>query len=269
MRLFSYNILDGGEGRADPLAEVILANRPDVVALVEAQDPAVLERIAGRLKMDFIVGEHVPKKGEKRHAAALLSRWPIVQSINHAPLHPGSPKSLLEVTVAEPMGSSTKSWTVGVVHLHAHATIADEEQRMSELDVVLAAFAPHRKANRPHILYGDFNSTSPTQQVDPARCKPKTRQEWKANHNLLPLRVVSRILAAGYTDALHAFDPAAADLADGREGTFTTQYPGQRVDYTFTFGFPAESIQSAWIEHDRLAKYASDHFPIGLEIAAR
>jgi endonuclease/exonuclease/phosphatase family metal-dependent hydrolase len=29
---------------------------------------------------------------------------------------------------------------------------------------------------------------------------------------------------------------------------------------------PAASIKSAWIEYDRLAKYASDHFPIGVEI---
>ena len=36
MRICSYNILDGGEGRADPLAEVILAQRPDIVAIVEA-----------------------------------------------------------------------------------------------------------------------------------------------------------------------------------------------------------------------------------------
>ena len=38
MRIVRYNILDGGEGRADPLAEVIEAQRPDLVALVEATD---------------------------------------------------------------------------------------------------------------------------------------------------------------------------------------------------------------------------------------
>ena len=54
MRIVSYNILDGGEGRADPLAEVILAQRPDIVALLEADDPAVLEHIAQRARMDFI-----------------------------------------------------------------------------------------------------------------------------------------------------------------------------------------------------------------------
>jgi endonuclease/exonuclease/phosphatase family metal-dependent hydrolase len=38
------------------------------------------------------------------------------------------------------------------------------------------------------------------------------------------------------------------------------------VDYIFSHGVPAERLKDAWIEYDRLAKYASDHFPIGLEI---
>ena len=48
--------------------------------------------------------------------------------------------------------------------------------------------------------------------------------------------------------------------------SFNTQHPGQRVDYIFTHGVDAKAVRSAWIETDRLAKYASDHFPIGAEI---
>src|SRR5947209_7446965 len=98
MRIVSYNILDGGEGRADPIGEVIEAQRPDVVALVEAEQPPVVERIARRLSMDFIIAE-----GNK-HASALLSRWPIAQSINHAPRHRELENSLLEAMVVDPAG---------------------------------------------------------------------------------------------------------------------------------------------------------------------
>src|SRR4051794_12127129 len=139
MRLVSYNILDGGEGRADPLAEVILAQRPDIVALVEADHLAVLERIAARLSMDFI---HAP--GNKS-AAALLSRWPIRGSINHAPLHGELEKSLLEATVVEPDGrdgtGGGREWTIGVAHLHARADEDDERQRERVLAIVLDVFA--------------------------------------------------------------------------------------------------------------------------------
>ena len=68
MRVVSYNILDGGEGRADPLAEVIIAQKPDIVALVECDNVDVLNRIASRLSMDF-----APAQGRK-HATAILSR---------------------------------------------------------------------------------------------------------------------------------------------------------------------------------------------------
>ena len=51
-------------------------------------------------------------------------------------------------------------------------------------------------------------------------------------------------------------------------GTFTTQHPGQRIDYIFTWGIDPSHLRSARIEHDRLAKYASDHFPVISEIAS-
>src|SRR5271168_1666381 len=108
MRLITYNILDGGEGRADPLAEVIKAQRPDVVVLIEADVPAVVERIASRLKMDFISAEG------RRHGAAILSRWRIIESVNHSLLRDEFSDAVLEATVAEPNGAE---WTLAAVHL--------------------------------------------------------------------------------------------------------------------------------------------------------
>jgi endonuclease/exonuclease/phosphatase family metal-dependent hydrolase len=254
MRLVSYNILDGGEGRADPLAEVILAQNADIVALVESDNLPSLERIASRLKLDFI---HAP--GANQTAAALLSRWPITKTVNHALLRDGMEKSLLEAEVIEPGG---RVWTIGVVHLHAHAAEKDERQREKELAIVLDVFALHRREQGPHLLAGDFNANSPIQDIDPQKCHGRTRGAWDANGGGIPRRVVQKILDAGYVDCFAATNPReAANL-----GTFTTQYPGQRVDYVFAHGFEPTSIRAAWIEHDRLAKYASDHFPIAVEI---
>ena len=253
MRVVSYNILDGGEGRADPLAEVIEAQRADVVCLVEADLLEVVERIANRLKMDFI---HAP--GNKS-ASALLSRFPISQTINHAPLHRQITKSFLEATVVDPSGDQ---WIFGVVHLHAHAAEEDEKIREGEIDQVLKIFNPHREAHRPHLLAGDFNANAPSQQIDPAKVKPSTREEYRKNGGHIPRRVVQRILDAGYLDSFHALDPQKADTC----GTFSTQFPGQRVDFIWTFAVDPPRLRHAWIEYDRLAKYASDHFPIGLEI---
>jgi len=253
MRLVSYNILDGGVGRADPLAETILAQRPDVVTLLEADDLAVVQRIAYRLGFDFI---HAT--GQK-HGAAILSRWEIQHTIDHAQLRPSFRNSLLEAQIALDGGDIT----VAAVHLHPRASEADEDARMKEIAVILDVFAAHRQSNRPHLLAGDFNANSPMQRLDLQKCKQKTRQEWQANGGKIPRRAVQKILDAGYVDTLYA---ARGEMA-GEIGSFTTQEPGQRVDYVFAFGIPRQKITEAWVEQDRLAKYASDHFPIGVEIA--
>jgi endonuclease/exonuclease/phosphatase family metal-dependent hydrolase len=253
MRLVSYNILDGGEGRADPLAEVIEAQNPDVVALVEATDRTVIERLANRLGMDYIQAMGTSQ------ASALLTRWTIRESINHALTRQGLSKSLLEATVLDPRG---QEWIFGVVHLHAHASEADEQQRERELKVVLDVFAEHRQAHRPHILAGDFNANAPIQRIDPQKLKPSSRKEWEANGGQIPRRAIQRLLDQGYLDSLAIAHPEQAASA----GTFSTQFPGQRVDFIFTHGLEPSRIKQAWIEHDRLAKYAGDHFPVGANI---
>lgn len=253
MRIITYNILDGGEGRADPLAEVIEAQRPDVVVLVEADNLAVVERIAGRGNMDFIMGP-----GAKR-GGAILSRWPVRSTVNHA-LLAGEPfSSFLEARITDPGG---REWPIFALHLHPRAFDRDEQIRMSQLNVVFERLANLRSAGTPHVLAGDFNANSPDQLIDPTRCKPATQEAWQTNGGGVPRRVVQRLLDAGYLDSLEAVHGSAA----GKMGSFTTQYPGQRVDYIFTYGVDRSRIKAAWIEQDRLAKYASDHFPVGVEI---
>jgi exonuclease III len=128
--------------------------------------------------------------------------------------------------------------------------------------IVLDAFAAHRRTNRPHILCGDFNAVSPAQEIEPSRLKASSKEEYEANGNRLAREVVQRLLDEGYIDTLSAVDVEASK----RNGTFSTQQPGQRVDYIFAWGVKREFVRKAWIEYDRLAKYASDHFPVGAEI---
>ncbi len=254
MRIVSYNILDGGTGRADPLAEVLLAQRSDIVCLIEAQDLAVVERIAKRLNMDFC------RAGDDKQAAALLSRWPIRETIDHGALREGVvSRSLLEAVVTDPGGVNLP---IGIVHLPPGAREQDETAREPELSVLLDIFERHRREKRPHVLAGDFNSNAPYQRIDPSRCKPAMRTAWDENGGSTPRRVVQKLLDTGYVDTLRAVDEQRSET----EVSFTTQYPGQRVDYIFSFGIQPARIRSAWIEQDRLAKYASDHYPVGAEI---
>ena len=94
------------------MAEVLLAQRPDVVALVEADNPAVVERIAKRLNMDYVVAEG--NSQGRSHAVALLSRFVIRDSVNHAAVRKELTKAFLEATLAV----DGKELAIGVVHLH-------------------------------------------------------------------------------------------------------------------------------------------------------
>jgi endonuclease/exonuclease/phosphatase family metal-dependent hydrolase len=229
VRLVSYNILNGGEGRADPLAEILVAQRADIVVLLEATNADVLDRIADRLKMDYF---HA--RGPE-HAAAILSGWPITETIDHGALHPEISKSFFEATVITPSG--TETWNIAGVHLHARAGEENDRVRRREAQVVLDVFSSRRRRDKcPHLIAGDFNAHTPA--------------------------VVQQMQADGYVDTLEVADPDVAK----QTGTYTTQSPKQRFDFIFAFGIDAARIRNAWIEQDRLAKYASDHFPVGVEI---
>lgn len=209
MRIITYNIMKGGEGRADPLAEVIEAQRADLVGLIEADDPLVLERIANRLKMDFI------QAPGDIHAVALLSRWPIEWSINHGATLKVPGSCVLEAAIITPQYSRVG---VGVLHLPESTT---------GIDAILSTLEASQEGLLPHVLMGTLAEVG-----------------------------VRAIAAAGYQD-LHAATATP---------TFPTRDPSQRRDFIFTRGIGSASVNDAWIEQDRLARYASDHFPVGVEL---
>jgi hypothetical protein len=93
--LISYNLMNGGEGRADPLAEVMLASRPDIVGVHEATDISVLRRLSDRLSMDFVYADSTGG------CVAVFSRFPIIDSRNDALAH-RSTNPMLTATLGIP-----------------------------------------------------------------------------------------------------------------------------------------------------------------------
>ena len=49
-------------------------------------------------------------------------------------------------------------------------------------------------------------------------------------------------------------------------GSFSTESPGQRVDYVFTFGIDPARLIKGRIVYDEPALDASDHYPAFLEL---
>ncbi len=155
-RILTYNILVGGARRIDQIAQMVRAAHPDVVGLVEATNPRVVEELAERLGMEYRMtgsGTHL-----RDWQIAALSRLPITRTQVH--LRPGFlSKPLLEVSVQEEGG---RELTLFVAHLaasFAHSARGGDSVRRAEMSEILRIMA--EKKGEPHLLMGDFNSLAP------------------------------------------------------------------------------------------------------------
>jgi endonuclease/exonuclease/phosphatase family metal-dependent hydrolase len=159
-RILCYNILGGGTHRVDQLTKLIGSAHPDIVGLVEATDPQVIEELAQRLGMQFSVNGQADS--EKWTHLAVLSRLPIVQVQTHS--HPDifTRKDILEVCVEEP---GERQLTLFVVHLTSrfHKGRQSNLIRRGEVQEILRIMAD--KQGMQHALIGDFNSVAPGEPV--------------------------------------------------------------------------------------------------------
>jgi exodeoxyribonuclease III len=154
-RILSYNILAGGKRRVDQLTNIINSAQPDIVGLVEAYNPRIVEEIAQRLGMQYRMSENYTQVYEGQ--TALLSRLPIIETHSHyySDIHT---RSILEACIEEEDGHKL---TVFITHLTAafYQTRGGEGPRRHEVQEILRIMASKR--GTPHLLMGDFNAISP------------------------------------------------------------------------------------------------------------
>lgn len=154
-RVLSYNILVGATHRLDQVEHMLRSVDPDVVGLVEATDPRVVEELARRLEMQFVMSGQAAH--ERDWQIALLSRLPIVDWQAHRRPDVLS-KPVLEATVQEPDG---RSITIFVTHHAAafSAARAGDLIRRREARELLRLMASKR--GEAHLAMGDFNNIAP------------------------------------------------------------------------------------------------------------
>ncbi len=260
MRLCTYNILDGGVGRADPLAEVLRLARADVVIVQEAWDAAWFHRLADALGMDRFLAEHpIQKDGHACGAVGLLCSpaFEIREAMNVAALDRRLTRGCLRATV----GAGRQQLTLIGLHLHARETLADEDVRLGELAAVLELGGTLREKGIRHVLVGDFNATHPDAVVDVARLRPKSRARIEGQAGNIPREAIRQILRANYVDA-HAIGRTPADF----DISMTTAYPTMRTDYIFVTPDLAKAVTSCETFKTPIGRFASDHYPVVAEI---
>jgi len=74
-RILSYNILVGGTRRVEQITKIISSAHPDIVGLVEATNPRVVEELAIRLGMQHRMSRYTEDRQDWH--TAILSRLPM------------------------------------------------------------------------------------------------------------------------------------------------------------------------------------------------
>jgi exodeoxyribonuclease-3 len=254
VRLLTYNIREGGVGRAEEIAEVIRAAAPDVVALQEARDPSVVERIAKLA--DF------PFWGSRRsHSTGFLSDVPV---LGYGWRHPPRTRhALLEVSLADGLPR------LFVLHLRAWFSKWSEQRRARELrgllDGIQEQLIREHHAFAFHLLAGDFNALAPGEMFDPSPMPAWIRgMIWLSGRDIAR-STIEMMQADGYVDAWRAVH---ADHRDEPGYTFPVWNPHVRLDYVFTPANYASRLKACEVRRTPDGvRTASDHFPLLVEIS--
>lgn len=291
LRILSYNILVGGTRRLDQLTKIICAKQPDLVGLVEATDPQVVEELATRLGMHFSLTGRAQSKGDWQ--LAVLSRFPILLTKVHPSPIFQTRQHLLEVCVEEPDGTQL---SIFVVHLTANflQRVESNRARRQQVEEILRIMAAHE--GKPHLLMGDFNSIVPGENVKgsnmlryfireryhvyrPAstfwRTLVETMFQIIVRSTLLSALVdmlspvyakggIDLLLRAGYIDCFRRIHPRSPGF------TFSSSIPAGRIDFIFASPELAQRLLASDVVTEGEGVHgseASDHLPVYAEFA--
>jgi endonuclease/exonuclease/phosphatase family metal-dependent hydrolase len=254
LRLLTYNIREGGVGRAEEIAEVIKAATPDVVALQEARDPLVVERIAELAGFRF--------SGSRRsHSTGFLSQIPVLEYGWRHP--PRTRHALLEVSLADGFPR------VFVLHLRAWFSKWSEQRRARELRGLLDGIGEQlireQHAFAFHVLAGDFNALGPGERFDPSPMPAWIRgMIWLSGRDIAR-STIEMMQADGYVDAWRTVHE---NLQNEPGHTFPVWNPHVRLDYVFTPETYASRFTACEVRRTPEAvRTASDHLPLLVEIS--
>lgn len=243
LRVLTYNICRGGNGKEDQIAAVIASVRPDIAVLQEATNPAVVEKIARRAGMAQWGSSRGESVGFMSAKTVRRFEWHHPRLSRHA---------FLEI---EPGDGELRIFGV---HLSALYSAWTERHRVIELRALLASIARHQHGF--HLLAGDFNTLAPGDLLDFRKLPNRLRAlVWLSGGNIR-WKTIQLVLDAGYVDAYR--------LRHGGDVgyTFPTWSPHVRLDYVFTPATFNKRLLRCDIVRHAAAAAASDHLPLVAEV---
>lgn len=229
MRIMTYNILNGGVGRVDPLCHVIQSASPDILLLCEATDHPLVMTIARKLQMAVFPAQSLRNP---QGAVALLSKLNIVNAANLALIDDRYHGGAVEA------GISCGKVTIRILGIHPGDDSHSPPQIESELNAV--SDWARRHPDDPKIVMGDFGIPLPPAAISP---------------------LAPALASEGWLDA----QGAESDVAQPAT-TWPTSAPTLRRDFIFLSGTPTPTVKSYQIIRNPLARFASDHYPVATDV---
>jgi endonuclease/exonuclease/phosphatase family metal-dependent hydrolase len=244
LRVLSYNILRGGEGREQLLTAVITSCKPDIVIFQEAYDSTVISGLASSCGM--------PHWGaSKGHSVAFISRLhveePIWRRVRWAR------RAYMELELSD------VALRIFGVHLSAVHSNLTERRRAYEIRALLKSVERHQHGL--HLITGDFNTLAPDERLDLQRLPMHARAFAFVTGKSIRWVTVRMMLEAGYVDGYRLIHPS------GEGATFPVWDPHIRLDYAFVPEVFKAQLENCTVLRDSPeARTASDHFPLLTEL---
>lgn len=243
MKVVSYNIWNGGEGRLEAVTQVLETVHADAIALLEAGDATTAAALGERLGMHVTFGAANSEFPIVWLTKSVVRRW-----TNHR--DPVLAKTLLETEIEHcgaPLG-------LFATHLSPGTELTDCEAREREVDVILGLLSA---TNPRHLLVGDFNAVHPDDRmgIPPPDMEDATQTPW-----LRLARPIQRMLDAGYMDAYRVSHPRAPGF------TWRTGHLWLRLDFAFISTSLAADLVDCDVVSMGPADRASDHLPLVVTI---
>ncbi len=248
VRCLTYNIDGGTAERLEPIRRVLAHVQADIIALTEANDPAVIADLAARFDLHSVWAE-----GSGDRHVALLSRFPVAAWQIHRtrPLT----QAALEVGLQLPRGQSLAVYNVHFLPYLLWPFELRRWQAAGRLLEIVRANPPG-----PHLIVGDLNAIAPGDRVLQHKNPPRMRRAMALQLNLICRWAIPRLLAAGYVDCfrrLHAHDDGFTWMPHNR----TTRY-----DYVLAAPSLAHRLRACRVVDEVGAvNEASDHLPLMAE----
>jgi exodeoxyribonuclease-3 len=252
MRLLTYNILKGGQGREAHIVEVIQSVAPDVVVVQEVLEVGRFRQIATALGMSPYLAQ---SQGRLPLRVGLLSRLPVVdfRTLRLWPVWPGC----LQATVRLANGHFL---TVFGLHLAAYYPWFLEWWRTHQVRALLRYV--RRAAPGLHLLAGDFNAIAPGDQASLAKAPLWVKAQAWFQLGYIPRWALGPLLDVGYVDCFRKLHPEE----DGF--TLPSVRPQVRLDYVLAAPSLNDALRECRvITSAKEVTMASDHLPVLAEFA--